>query len=184
MPFEILHFRSADDILRDKNLEQDFLATMQYLDDVLYGSLYRRELLRQALTDMGWRENGNLNFLEGRRYQFKGFRQGVAIEANFSFYEFILEGLFRLQVAFDRGLIEVGILLLTAKRSERSPYGTSAKMVREDIELLFPTISLPVTVVLFDLGQPWVEMDEVNLNPETTPEPELEVRHAANDYPG
>jgi len=44
--------------------------------------------------------------------------------------------------------------LLTAKRSEKSPYGTSAKMAVEDVELLYPTIFLPLTVVLFDLGEP------------------------------
>jgi len=154
MSFQVFHFRESDRILKEKRLDKDFQATMQYLDDVLTGSLYRRELLREALKDMHWRENGCLNFMEGRRYQFKGFKKGVALEANLNFYEFILEGLFRLQVAFDKGLIEAGILLLTAKRSEKSPYGSSARMVEEDLDILYPTISLPVVVVLFDLGEP------------------------------
>lgn len=127
---------------------------MQYLDDVLYQSLYRRELLRDGLAEMGWRDNGSFNFLEGRRYQFKGFKNGIGLEANFNFYEYLLEGLFRLQVGFDKGLIEAGILLLTAKRSEKSPYGSSAKMVVEDVELLYPTIYLSLVVALFDLGEP------------------------------
>ena len=154
MPFEVLHFRESDRLLQEKNLDREFQATMQYLDDVLYGSLYRRELLRDGLTEMGWRTNGSLNFLEGRRYQFKGWRSGIGLEASLNFYEFILEGSFRLQIGYDHGLIEGGILLLTAKRSEKSPYGTSAKMVVEDVELLYPTIYLPLTVVLFDLGEP------------------------------
>ena len=77
MSFEILHFRESDRVLKGKNLIRDFQATMQYLDDVLYGSLYRRELLRDGLAEMGWRNNGSLNFLEGRRYQFKGYRSGI-----------------------------------------------------------------------------------------------------------
>ena len=154
MPFSVLHFRESDRILQEKNLDQDVLATMQYLDDVLYGSLYRRELLRDGLSEMSWRDNGSLNFLEGRRYQFKGWKNGVGLEANLNFYEFVLEGLCRLQIGFDKGLIECGILLLTAKRSEKSPYGSSAKLVVEDVELLYPTIYLPLTVVLFDLGNP------------------------------
>ena len=92
--------------------------------------------------------------MTGRRYQFKGWRSGIGLEANLNFYEYILEGLFRLQIGFDKGLIEGGILLLTAKRSEKSPYGSSAKMAVEDVELLYPTIYLPLTVVLFDLGEP------------------------------
>ena len=154
MSFEILHFRGSERVLQGKNLIRDFQATMQYLDDVLYGSLYRRELLRDGLSEMGWRDNGSLKFFEGRRYQFKGYRSGIGLEANLSFYEYILEGLFRLQIGYDKCLIEGGILLLTAKRSEKSPYGTSAKMAVEDVELLYPTIFLPLTVVLFDLGEP------------------------------
>jgi hypothetical protein len=154
MPFETFHFRESERVLQEKHMDRDFQATMEYLNDVLYGSLYRRELMRDALDEMGWRENGNLKFLEGRRYQFKGFKNGIAIEANFQFYEYLLEGLFRLQVGFDKGLIEDGILLLTAKRSDKSPYGSSAAMVVQDVELLYPTIYLPLTVVLFDLGNP------------------------------
>ena len=131
MPFEIFHFRESDRVLQEKHLDLDFAATMQYLEDVLHGSIYRRELLRDGLAEMGWRNNGSLNFLEGRRYQFKGFRQGIGLEANFQFYEYLLEGLFRLQVGFDKGLIEAGIFLLTAKRSDKSPYGSSAKMVED-----------------------------------------------------
>ena len=45
---EIIHFRGADKILIDKNLEKDVQVTLEYIGDALYGSIYRRELLRQA----------------------------------------------------------------------------------------------------------------------------------------
>ena len=156
MPFEVIHFRGADKILKDKNLDRDVQITLEYVDDVLCGTIYRRELFRQALDEMQWRENGNvdLKILDGRRYMYKGVKHGVAIEGNFSVYEFILEGLLRLQIGFDKGKIETGILLLTSKRSEKTPYGSTSKMVKEEIEMLYPTISMPVSVVLFDLGDP------------------------------
>ena len=156
MPFEVIHFRGSDKILKDKNLDRDVQITLEYVDDVLCGTIYRRELFRQALDEMQWRENGNvdLKILDGRRYMYKGVKRGVAIEGNFSVYEFILEGLLRLQIGFDKGKIETGILLLTSKRSEKTPYGSTSKMVKEEIEMLYPTISMPVSVVLFDLGDP------------------------------
>jgi len=120
----------------------------------------QKELFRQALKEMGWRENGTLNILEGRSYQYKGFKKDIAIEGNFSAYEFILEGLFRLQVGYDKGLIETGILLLTSKRSEKTPYGSTSKMVKEGIDMLYPTISLPVSIALFDLGEPMIPGEE------------------------
>jgi hypothetical protein len=156
---EILHFRDSDRILKDKNMMHDVKTTLEYLEDVLTGVQFKGELFRQALDDMGWRENGTLNILAGRRYMYKGFKNNVAIDGNFSSYEFILEGLLRLQIGYDKGLLETGILLLTSKRSEKSPYGSTSKMVKEEIDMLCPTISIPVTVALFDLDESDI-MDE------------------------
>ena len=153
MPFEMFHVRGSDKIIKDKNLEKDVQVTLEYVDDALYGSIYRRELLRQALEEMDWREDGTLNIIDGRRYQYKGFKRRVAIEGNFSVYEYILEGLFRLQVGFDKGMIETGILMLTSQRSEKSSYGSSRDLAEAEVEMLYPSISLPVSVALFDLGE-------------------------------
>jgi len=160
MSFEIIHFRGADKMLKKKSMLSDVVMTMEYIYDSLDGSLYRGELLRCALDDMGWRENGTLNILDGRRYMYKGFKHGVAIDGSFSVYEFIIEGLARLQIGFDKGHIEAGILMLTAKRSEKSPYGSTVDMMKSEIELLYPTISLPVSVALFNLGKPDLYLEE------------------------
>ena len=117
--------------------------------------------MRLALSEMDWRENGLLNILNGRRYRYKGFKKGVAIEGSFAAYEFILEGLFRLQLGFDKGIIETGVLMLTAQRSEKSSYGTSRELASNEIEQLYPTISMPVSIALFDLGSPDLPEDEV-----------------------
>ena len=156
MPFEILHFRDSEKILKEKRMVKDIKSTLEYIDDVLCGTIYRRELFREALEEMQWRENGNvdLKIIEGRRYMYKGKKRGVALEGNFSSYEFILEGLFRLQVGFDKGIIETGILMLTAARSEKSSLGTSRDLAEVEVEMLYPTISMPVAIALFDLGPP------------------------------
>ena len=155
MPFEIVHFRESEKILKEKRLVKDIKATLEYIDDALYGSIYRRELLRQALDEMGWRENGSLNIIDGRRYQYKGFKKSVALEGDsFASYEYLWTGLLRLQVGFDKGLIETGILMLTAARSEKSSYGTSRELAEAEVELLNPTISMPCSIALFDLGAP------------------------------
>ena len=156
MDIELLHFRDSEKILNDKNMMKDVQVTLQYLSDVLYGTLHRGELMRQALEEMDWRgkDNGNLKILENRRYMYKGFKRGVALEGNFSVYEFILEGLFRLQVGYDKGKIETGVLMLTSLRSEKSSYGTSRDLAKVEVEMLYPTISMPVTIALFDLGVP------------------------------
>ena len=170
MPFEVIHFRGSDEIIKEKNLDRDVQVTLEYIDDVLFETLYRRELFRQALEEMQWRENGNvdLKILDGRRYMYKGIKRGVALEGNFSAYEYILEGLFRLQVGFDQGKIETGILMLTALRSEKSSYGTSRELAEAEVELLYPTISMPVSIALFDLGTPVISNGEEENNDGTS----------------
>lgn len=163
MSFEILHFRGSDKILKGKNMVKDVKNTMEYIDDVLCGSLYKRDLFRQALEEMDWRRNGSsLGILDGRRYQYKGFKNKVAIEGNFSAYEYILEGLLRLQIGFDKKLLDTGILLLTSKRSVKSPLGNSKDLAKTEVEELYPTIKLPVSIVLYDLQEPEEIKEEAN----------------------
>ena len=50
--------------------------------------------------------------------------------------------------------------MLTAKRGEKSPYGSTVDMVQNEVEQLYPTISLPVSVALFDLGEPDLYLGE------------------------
>ncbi len=168
MPFEIMHFRESDKIIKEKRMGKDIKATLEYIDDVLYGTIYRRELLRQALDEMDWRDNGTLNILDGRRYQFKGLKKGIALEGSFASYEYLWTGLLRLQVGFDKGIIETGILILTSLRSEKSYLGTSRDLAEAEVEMLYPTISMPVSIALFDLGPPIISNGEGETNDGTS----------------
>ena len=153
MPYEIIHFRGSNDIIRSKRLQRDVKATLDYIDSTLQGSLYRGELLRLALDEMDWRKE-QLTIISGRRYQYKGVKRAIAIEGNFASYEYILEGLFRIQIGFDKGILQTGILLLTGQRSEKSKLGTSIDLAKAEVEELYPTISCPVSIAVFDLGPP------------------------------
>jgi hypothetical protein len=169
MSFEILHFRGAEEILKSKSMKRELQLTMQYLDDVLYGSFFRRELLRQALEEMDWRNREDLNILDGRRYNYKGFRKRVAMDGSFASYEYIQDALFRLQIGFDKGKIDMGIVLVTAERSEKSKLGTTKNLVYQEIEMLYPTISLPVTITLFDLGKRGLFADDKAISKDEMP---------------
>ena len=170
MSFEIMHFRKADRIIKQKKMEKEVQLTLEYLDDCLCGTVHRGEIMKQALEELDWRMNGDLNILEGRRYYYKGFKKGIAIEGNFSSYEFIQDGLLRLQIGKDKNKIDVGILLLTSSRSDKSPYGSTKQLVEREIDYLFPTISLPVSIVLFDLGIPYGLRQEEKNASATNPE--------------
>jgi len=161
--FEILHFRESEKILKEKRLLKDVQATMQYVDDVLAGSLYKRELLRMALDEMDWSiDSDAMRIIEGRRYMYKGVKRGIAIDGNISAYEYILEGLVRLQIGYDKQRIDAGILIVNSKRSEKSPFGTTAELIKAEIETLHPTIHLPVAVCLISTGETILYDEEGN----------------------
>jgi hypothetical protein len=152
MPFELLHFRNAEKILADMNMEEDLKNTLDYLDTVLYGTGHSATLLKEALKDMGWRGNGTLNILEGRRYQYKGFKNRVAIEGFIGAYEIIHDGLFRLQLGYEKGKLDVGVMLINGLRSIDSPFGTTRELVQWEVTELEPTILVPVAIAVFDVG--------------------------------
>jgi hypothetical protein len=181
MPFEVIHFRGSDDILRDKEMERDVQNTLEYLDSVLFGAIHRRELLREALDEMGWRSNRDLAVLAGRRYYYKGVKQRCAIEGSFALYEYILEGLFRLQIGHQRERIDMGILLLTGQRGDRTPYGSTRKLVEEEVQDLYPIIDLPVAIALFDLGKPGESMEEVQIEDQEKGSLEVPAKEEANN---
>jgi len=154
MSFEVLHFRGSDEVIKKLKLIRNVNETLQFIEDLLQGAQYKSELFKMALQEMGWRQNGSLRIFDERRYQYKGFKKGIAVEANFAVYEYLIEGMARLQLGFDKGKVDAGILLLTAIRSEKTPYGSTTKLVSEDIEkLLSPTFTVPVTVVLYDFSK-------------------------------
>jgi len=57
-------------------------------------------------------------------------------------------------------LIDTGILMLTAARSEKSSLGTSRDLAVAEVEALYPTFSMPVSIALFDLGAPVISNGE------------------------
>ena len=57
MPYELIHFRGSEKILKEKKLKKDLLETLEYLDAVLFEAPNWGELLKQALQDLGWRES-------------------------------------------------------------------------------------------------------------------------------
>ena len=153
MSYEILYFNDAKKVIGSKRMGKMVSDTLQGIDDDLIGSTHLNTTLKTSLDDCGWRENPDiLKIIDGRRYQYKGYLKRIAVEASLGVYEYILEGLFRLQVGFDKGLIDAGLLILPGNRSEKSPLGESVDLVKAEIKELYPTISLPVAVALFDVS--------------------------------
>ena len=151
MPYQLIHFRNSEEILKKKKMLTDVTQALEYLDNVLQGAFPYGSLLKEGLAETGWRENGNLIILPERKYQYKGFKKGIAIEGSLATYEYILSGLFRLQIGHVKKKVDAGILLVNSLRSDKTPYGSTREMLEAEMEMLEDTITVPVTVALFDL---------------------------------
>ena len=151
MSYQLIHFRKSEEILKKKKMLTDVNQTLEYLDSVLQGAFPYGALLKEGLAENGWRSNGNLSILPGRKYQWRGFKQGIAIEGSLAVYEYILSGLFRLQIGYAKGKVDAGILLVNSLRSDKTPYGSTLEMLEAEMEMLEDSITVPVTVALFDL---------------------------------
>ncbi len=136
MPFELLHFRESEEILNKKKMTEDVMKTLEYLDTVLFEAPNKGELLKQALKDMGWREDGTLNIMEGRRYQHRGFKNRIAIEGYIGTFE-NLEGYSGCRWHLIQK-IDTGILLMNSLRSFDSPFGSSRELAEWEIDSLSP----------------------------------------------
>ncbi len=161
MAYELVHFNGSDKVLKSKKMQKDLKTTLDYLDEVLAGSRRQSELLRQALEETDWRHPSvSLKIIEGRRYSYRGCKNGVAVEGNFSSYEYLQTALLRLQIGYDQGLIDCGIILLNSARSEKSHLGASKELAIKEMEILSTIICVPVGIALFNLGVPHIEAME------------------------
>ena len=167
--YEFLYFNNANQVIREKKMQKPVKEIMDYLDNCLYGTRFKGEIMRQALKEMDWRQNGDTKILEGRRYAYKGFRNRIAIDGSFSSYEYIQDALLRLQIGYDQKRIDMGVVMVTAQRSEKSKLGTTKQLVAQEMEMLHPTINLPIVIVLFDLGKPGEAYEEKNPEKEKAP---------------
>jgi len=180
--FELVPFRGADKILKEKKMSNIVRQLLQYLDDCLYGTRHKSELMRQALKENDWRNNGDCKIFTERKYAYHGFRNRVAIDGSFSSYEAIQGALFRLQLGYDHKKIDVGIVMIPAQRSEKSKLGKTRDLVKKEIELLEPTITIPVLVAIFDLGKPGELYEENRQKPEKVIKKKDDDQELVNKY--
>ncbi len=86
MSYQVLHFNEAKKVVSSKRMGKMINETLQGIADDLVGSTFLNSTLKSTLDDCGWRENLDvLKIIDGRRYKYKGYLKGVAIEGNLGF---------------------------------------------------------------------------------------------------
>ena len=156
MMYHLFHFREAHKVFEQKAMASDVTMTVNHVLNSLNGAFRRNDLLRAALDEMGWYKGPVWNIIAGRRYRFLGYKHGVAIEAGLDTYDYIVEGLMTLQLGYDKGQIDAGILMLSTQGSRICRDTDMNDLIVKDMGAMEPILSMPVSICLYDLNDPFI----------------------------
>ena len=152
MPYQLYHFNGSKEFIKSNSMVSDLAMTAQHVLNTISGAFLREQLLRIALDEMGWTQGDTWNIVAGKKCRYLGCKRGVGLEANLGIYDYIVEGAMRLQVGYDKGQIDAGILLLTNQGMPKCMEEDIYPQLEKDMNALAPTISLPLCICLYDFS--------------------------------
>ena len=107
--------------------------------------------LRREFGSEGWQANFQFDQGKLKTQSFDFFKKRVAIEIEFSRYEFIYGDFIRFLAAYNADKIDVGVLITSTKEGMsrikyKSP-GPSYERVCEELDWLRPTLTVPICLI-------------------------------------
>ncbi|HEU5070921.1 MAG TPA: BglII/BstYI family type II restriction endonuclease [Verrucomicrobiae bacterium] len=152
--FESFSYRHADEILNanlsvKKEIQKVLGATESV--PVKQGEEGLTAKLSEAFRVSGW--NGEVPVVEGKHHTqyFDFFKSRVAIEIEFSRYEFIYRDFIRFLAAYNANKIDVGVIITNTReglnRIKYKSSGPNFERVCDELDWLRPTLTVPLWVI-------------------------------------
>jgi hypothetical protein len=107
--------------------------------------------LSEAFREHGW--SGEVPVIEGKLHTqfFDFYKSRVAIEIEFSRYEFIYRDFIRFLAAYNANKIDVGVIITNTRagleRIKHKSSGPSYERVLEELDWLRPTLTVPLWII-------------------------------------
>jgi hypothetical protein len=152
--FEAFNYRHADEILNSNLLvKNEIIHIIQSTAavPVQQGEEGLTAKISEAFTALGW--SGEVPVIEGKLHTqfFDFFKSRVAIEIEFSRYEFVYRDFIRFLAAYNANKIDVGIIITNTRegleRIKHKSSGPSYERVLEELEWLRPTLTVPLWII-------------------------------------
>jgi hypothetical protein len=109
------------------------------------------DLLRREFILEGWQQKFRLEQGKQHTQYFDFFKSRVAIEIEFSRYEFIYRDFIRFLAAYNANKIDLGDIITNTKagmqRIKHKSSGPSFERVCEELDWLRPTLTVPLWVI-------------------------------------
>jgi len=152
--FDTFSYRHAEEILNSH------LAIKRQINEVLnsakeapvkQGPEGLTSALMAAFQKLGWKSEVPVSDKEEHEQRFDLCKERVAIEIEFSRYEFLYRDYLRFLSAYDADKIDVGILITHAEsglaRTKHPSGAPSLARVQADLAWLRPTITVPIWII-------------------------------------
>jgi hypothetical protein len=152
--YETFSYRHADEILNSNlSVKNEILHVINATAavPVQQGEEGLTAKLSEAFRAQGW--SGEVPVVEGKLHTqyFDFFKNRVAIEIEFSRYEFIYRDFIRFLAAYNENKIDVGVIITNTRAGlDRIKYkssGPNYERVCEELSWLRPTLTVPIWVI-------------------------------------
>lgn len=154
MQFETFNYRHAEEILNSHlAIKREIISALEEVEEasVKAGSEGLTPRICSAFIGRGWQSEVLVMENQPHEQRFDLMKDRVAIEIEFSRYEFLSRDYIRFLAAYNRDKIDVGVLITTAKsglgRIKHKAVAPYVDRVKADLEWLRGTITVPIWVV-------------------------------------
>lgn len=154
MQFDTFSYRHAEEILNahlsiKREIENTLGKVQETRVSAKADSLTHR--IVEAFTDRGWQKEVLVAEKQPHEQRFDLLKDNVAIEIEFSRYEFLSRDYLRFLSAYNSDKIDVGVLITHSEagldRVKGKAVAPSLTRVKADLEWLRGTITVPIWVI-------------------------------------
>ncbi len=150
MQFDTFSHRHAEEILNahlDVKREVLELIGKVQQSSATSGADSLHSRIIKGFAARGWKTETPVAINQPNEQRFDLFKKPVAIEIEFSRYEFLYRDYMRFLYAYNADAIEVGVLVIQSSAPKGKSYAPSLERVKADLAWLRGTITVPLWVI-------------------------------------
>ena len=151
-------YRHAEIILNSKYAIRREIETILKTLEVEHGErktskskVLPHDVIQNAFIEAGWSNEQLVSEDTVRRHYFDLYKERVAIEIEFARNEFLYRDYFRFLLAYNKGMIDVGVIITLDPRAKEAYEYRSVRpdieYAKDDFQWLMPVLGVPIWVI-------------------------------------
>ncbi len=154
MPADVQEFRYARSIIAAKGLSGEVDAVIAQLCNAWQNGTQSVVVQKKILKSFGWKTEFAIGMktinMKNRKYAFDGYKDGLALEVEWSTTETIMGNMLKFQFGFINGLVDVAVATTIRYRgTTKSPIPVQDQGGAGEIREMAKIITVPVLLAVF-----------------------------------